>query len=498
MSTEEGDLNLDPTYIAGLFDSIGRVRFDISDTEAGKYTVRPMLRLKPHQTDLRAAVIDSFLDQRGYQYEFVSRGYGEEFFQLQQRSDLEDLQALLEGESAQLVRELTFVSSVFAAEFDFEILSPRDLYRFTLLRDKLRYGWRPRGRYHVSPDDLVAEHDFDTEEITVPSLPASDLRSDYSVEWIAGVYDGGCRYRPSINEDPEYKIGYAMHPIARVHRSGVSPEYISYVQRFCNDYNLPHGDSSEENSLRIVFTGASNIRRVLDILYPRLLVLAEASQLLFSSILPRFDEEYHHEKQGFYDLLRDFDQVADASGGPFRQREYDPAYFADEWRTDLDLVEPSDEHEVAESTPDPLQQLEEVTLTPEQYQTEPGRYRTLIDRATCDRETVAALKSLYNDRCQLCDARLASGDGTGFSEVHHIQPLGSPHDGPDEHSNMLVLCPNHHADFDNGVIRVTPAELTVEHPYDSDVDGQQLSVAPEHALSESALEYHDEHLCRLR
>lgn len=115
-----------------------------------------------------------------------------------------------------------------------------------------------------------------------------------------------------------------------------------------------------------------------------------------------------------------------------------------------------------------------------------------------DGELVEELKSLYDDRCQLCNARLASGDGTGYSEVHYIHPLGEPHDGLDNHSNMLVLCPNHHADFDNGVVRVDPNNLTVEHPYDSDVDGERLSVASDHDLSESALQYYDEHLYRLR
>ncbi len=37
--------------------------------------------------------------------------------------------------------------------------------------------------------------------------------------------------------------------------------------------------------------------------------------------------------------LQSFDKVAEASGGPFRHREYDPAYFADTWREQLELVE---------------------------------------------------------------------------------------------------------------------------------------------------------------
>ncbi len=264
----------DPAYVAGLFDTVGRVHFSHSDADDGNYTVRPKLRLKPYQVDLRTAVIDEFLEERGYQYDLVDRGGGDEFFQLQQRSDLVDLQSYLAGESATLVRELTFVNTVFREEFDYETLAPRDLYRFALARDKPRYGWQPRGRYHLSPDDLVDRHDFSPEAVTAPSLPPGDLRTDYSVEWMAGVWDGRCRYRPSVTDSDEYEIGYGLYPIARLHRAGVSERFVSNVVRFCEDYDLSFGDSSDRTSLGITFTGPANIRRVLDVLFPRLLVLA--------------------------------------------------------------------------------------------------------------------------------------------------------------------------------------------------------------------------------
>lgn len=499
MSTDADTVDFAPSYIAGLFDTIGRVRFDMSETEEGMYTVRPMLRIQPYETELRAAVIGEFLEAQGYQYEYIERGYGDKFFRLQQRSDLEDLQSFLSGESAHLVQELAFVTGTFADEFDFEILEPLEIYRFALLRDELRYGWRPKGRYHTAPEDIAEEHDINTEDVQIPDLSSAESRSDYSVEWIAGVYDGACRYRPSINESKEYKIGYGMYPVARLHRSGVSQTFASLFLSFCDDYNLSYGNSSEQNKLQIVFTGSPNIRRVLDVIFPRLLVLGEVSEVLVHSILPRFDENTHHTKQGFYELLRDFDKVAEASGGPFRHREYDPAYFTDIWREQLELVETEVGTPKPESTRlENLDEFSDITLSAGDFTNEPGRYRTILDRVKRDAEPVTELKSLYDNRCQLCGARLASGDGTGYSEVHHLNPLGSPHNGPDDVSNMLVLCPNHHADFDNGVVRVALDDLSIEHPYDSKVDGTHLSVESEHKLSYDSLQYHNEKLCHLR
>ncbi len=50
-------------------------------------------------------------------------------------------------------------------------------------------------------------------------------------------------------------------------------------------------------------------------------------------------------------------------------------------------------------------------------------------------------------------------DGSRYAEGHHIQPLGTPHDGPDTAANVLCLCPNHHAACDKGAIALTMDEL---------------------------------------
>jgi len=498
METEDA-IDFDPAYIAGLLDGVGRVRFDISDGKEGTYTVRPMLRLQPNQTPLRTAVIGEFLEQRNYQYDFIDRNYGDQFFRLQQRSDIQDLQSFLEGQSAHLVRELAFVNGPFAEEFDFEILEPQALYRFTLARDALRYGWRPKGRFHTTPEDVRTRHDIDPDRVETPPIPPGNLRTDYTIEWIAGLCDGQCRYRPSINESSEHRIGYAMYPIARFHRSGVSSQLVSNFLRFCDEYSLSYGDSSEANTLRVVFTGPSNIRRTLDVLFPRLLVLSEASELLLDSILPRFDSEDHHDKQGFYDILCDFDHVAKASGGPFRHRDYDPAHFANRWHDDLELVREGAGTFSSESTPRvTAAELEAVSVSPEEYQEVLGRYQSILDRKRRDTAVVLSLKNLYDDRCQLCGVRLASADGTGYSEVHHLKPLGPPHKGADVPENMLVLCPTHHADFDNGVVRLEPTEHMIEHPYDSEVNMTSLSLETEHTLSEHAIQYHNQNICQLR
>ena len=494
MSTDTSELEFDPAYIAGVLDSIGRVRFDLRDHDDGTFTVRPELRVKPYETQLRAAVLGTFFEEQGYQAEFVDRAVGHKFFRLQRENDLRRLKEFLTGESAQLVYELTFVADVFAETFGFDLLDAFDAYRFLRTRDALRFGWRPRGPRFTEADKFAAEHELTEMDISIPQIPDVEMRADYSIPWIAGVFDGCGRYRASIAEDEEYEIGYAMYPAARLHRTGAHEAFVDTVQQFCTDHDLRYGDSSSDHELSIVFTGPASIHRVIEVLFSDMIVLAEHSEALLENILPRFRAEEEHTHRGFFELLRDFDPIAQDTGGPYRGRTYDIEYFAEQWADELDgdRVE-TDEVEPPQQLDDQLRETyEPLTSSSAEFEPDIRRFQSLVDRRYRDQTLVAELKQRYRDRCQVCGQRLAGADGAGYSEVHHLRPLGEPHNGSDRIENMVVLCPNHHADFDNGALHVNQDTKRITHPYDAEVDGQQLSIADDHDLAVKSLRYHNQ------
>lgn len=57
------------------------------------------------------------------------------------------------------------------------------------------------------------------------------------------------------------------------------------------------------------------------------------------------------------------------------------------------------------------------------------------------------VKELHDWTCQMCGERVTTPVG-GYAEAAHITPIGSPHNGPDQLSNLLCLCPNCHKRFD--------------------------------------------------
>jgi hypothetical protein len=80
----------------------------------------------------------------------------------------------------------------------------------------------------------------------------------------------------------------------------------------------------------------------------------------------------------------------------------------------------------------------------------PGRQEITIYRVLRDSLMARRVKQLHNYECQLCGHTILLPGGVRYAEAHHIQPLGEPHNGPDQAGNIVCVCPNHHAELDYG------------------------------------------------
>ena len=130
----------------------------------------------------------------------------------------------------------------------------------------------------------------------------------------------------------------------------------------------------------------------------------------------------------------------------------------------------------------------------------PSTVESTTNRIIRDYKSSLSLKNLYNYQCQICGESidiLKNGEFKCYIEAHHIKPLGTPHNGPDTIHNMLVLCPNHHAQFDFGSITINPDDLTICHINNSNkFDGDDLILEPAHRIYKKYLRYHYEEIYR--
>ena len=107
---------------------------------------------------------------------------------------------------------------------------------------------------------------------------------------------------------------------------------------------------------------------------------------------------------------------------------------------------------------------------------EPQRILTETYRILRDTKISRKVKELYGYRCQMCGDVIIFKNGLKYAEAHHIKPLGNPHSGPDVESNVICVCPNHHALLDYGGI---------------ELDLSQLKIPLQHEIHEEYIRYHN-------
>ncbi len=126
-----------------------------------------------------------------------------------------------------------------------------------------------------------------------------------------------------------------------------------------------------------------------------------------------------------------------------------------------------------------------------------ARFLAVTQRIIRDTQLARRLKEAYGFRCQVCGQVRRLGTGDPYAEAHHVRPLGRPHDGPDSVDNLVILCPNHHADFDYGALGIDPGDgETLFHKFDASLQGTRIHRRRGHRLNPEHLRYHMERTFR--
>lgn len=69
-----------------------------------------------------------------------------------------------------------------------------------------------------------------------------------------------------------------------------------------------------------------------------------------------------------------------------------------------------------------------------------------------DNKTITQIKILRDFKCQICSTTIIKKDGTNYIEAAHIQPKHKK--GRETPDNIILLCPNHHKEFDFGALEI--------------------------------------------
>lgn len=134
----------------------------------------------------------------------------------------------------------------------------------------------------------------------------------------------------------------------------------------------------------------------------------------------------------------------------------------------------------------------DVTTIPVDGDGPPEKTAGVATRFARDVEKVQKIKRLYLDRCQVCGTAIEVPGGGRYSEVHHLRPLKEG--GDDSYGNMIVLCPNHHAEFDYGAVGISKDGSTIVDWRGRKVG--RVATARGHSIDRMNIEYHTEAMRR--
>jgi len=122
----------------------------------------------------------------------------------------------------------------------------------------------------------------------------------------------------------------------------------------------------------------------------------------------------------------------------------------------------------------------------------PERTDVISSRIKRDQSIVKKVKELNNNTCQVCGEYFEGVNGP-ISVGAHIRGLGGIHNGPDVISNLLCLCPNHHALFDSYGFYIDKdlniVSLEQELPHNPE---KRLITNTKHKIDKEFLKYHQE------
>ena len=133
-------------------------------------------------------------------------------------------------------------------------------------------------------------------------------------------------------------------------------------------------------------------------------------------------------------------------------------------------------------------------LIPSSMKKEPKKIEITTLRRVRDTVKSKKLKKIYENKCQICDYSFPQYVKSGYSEVHHVRPMAD--EGDDDFDNMLVLCPNHHTEFDYKIIQFNASKNNIIE----DLNGTKIgtiSFKKGHCLNNNTVLFHNKEVRRI-
>ncbi|MBO9620730.1 MAG: HNH endonuclease, partial [Niabella sp.] len=179
---------------------------------------------------------------------------------------------------------------------------------------------------------------------------------------------------------------------------------------------------------------------------------------LFDDLLSFFLEDYGVERlQISLSALKKHIDYIQAKGDPkiklrkVYQKYLDLADSSDRGNADSDVDE-KEQTEIANFYKNEKNRTELISELRKSQDADDEEVIINLKKFKRNNKTIALIKMLRDFECQICKTSIMKKDGSKYIEAAHITPKHKK--GKETESNIILLCPNHHKEFDYGNLSV--------------------------------------------
>lgn len=116
------------------------------------------------------------------------------------------------------------------------------------------------------------------------------------------------------------------------------------------------------------------------------------------------------------------------------------------------VIDEKEQEEIAEFYKNKKDRKELIAELEKNKNFEDGEVTVNVKKYKRDNKTIALIKLLRNFECQICNKYILKKDGSKYIEAAHINPKHKK--GKEVEENIILLCPNHHKEFDYGNLNI--------------------------------------------
>lgn len=321
------ELEMEEEYLIGLLDYLTIPKLTPYQTAGSGYGLSTEVWINVRQSDILAGLLTDVLDSLGISFRLDYRGDTPGSIVVGKSSSIKQLRDLGKGSYIQIAQKLEYLVDI-DKEYRGEPISadPELFLKIYKPWAELHPEWGRQNSKKYTLDFFKSK--FDISSISnVQDLPEVTYPDEIAEEYVSGLFDAKGSLRLLINKSNEYSVGYAMAPSLRVQITQPHLLVGPHLKKFfeTKDFNIK---VQEENSrLRVQLSNVDGIEKFIEFVGPDTYYNYEICDLFYKQLLPAYEDGYHHTKDGFFDMVRAYEQVRNSD----KKHKYDTEHFKFEW-----------------------------------------------------------------------------------------------------------------------------------------------------------------------